>query len=289
MGETITFGELGMKTMKPIGFAMVVIGAAWWVLAAGAAEPSTQPASQPSTQPAKELTLDLGNKVTMKLTLIPSGKFMMGSSENEEDRVGKEDPQHEVTISKAFYIGAYDVTQEQYERIMGKNPSNFKGAQNPVESVSWDDAAEFCKKLSQTSGKTVRLPTEAQWEYACRAGSKTRFGYGDDPDYTKLGDYAWYAVNSESKTHPVGQKKPNDWGLYDMHGKVFQWCSDWYADSYANANNTDPQGPGSGSRRVLRGGGWGGNPRFCRSAHRGRFTPVGRYDFIGFRVCVDLK
>jgi formylglycine-generating enzyme required for sulfatase activity len=157
-----------------------------------------------------------------------------------------------------------------------------------VENVSWDDAVEFCRKLSQASGKTVRLPTEAQWEYACRAGSKTRFSYGDDPDYSKLGDYAWYTANSESKTHPVGQKRPNEWGLYDMHGNVWQWCSDWYADSYANANNTDPQGPDSGSVRVLRGGGWGVTPQFCRSASRDWFAPVGR-SYGGFRVSVDSK
>ena len=190
----------------------------------------------------------------MKLALIPSGKFMMGSPKDEKDRLDNEGPQREVTISKAFYMGVYAVTQEQYERIMGENPSYFKGGQNPVETVSWDDAVEFCKKLSQKSSKAVSLPTEAQWEYACRAGSTTRFSYGDDDD--KLGDYAWYGKNSGSKTHPVGQKKPNAWGLYDMHGNAWQWCSDWYADTYANANKTDPTGPAFGelpraARRLL--------------------------------------
>jgi formylglycine-generating enzyme required for sulfatase activity len=225
----------------------------------------------------------------MKLVLIPAGKFLMGSPEDEKDRLENEGPRHEVTISKAFHIGAYDVTQEQYERIMGTNPSQFKGAQNPVENVSWDDAAEFCKKLSQATGKTVRLPTEAQWEYACRAGSKTRFSYGDDPDYANLGDYAWYNANSESKTHPVGQKKPNAWGLYDVHGNVWQWCSDWYADSYANANNTNPEGPGTGSNRVLRGGSWDYTPQRCRSALRYWFAPDFRSTLFGFRVVVDSE
>jgi formylglycine-generating enzyme required for sulfatase activity len=238
---------------------------------------------------AKELSLDLGNNVSMKLVLIPSGKFMMGSPENEKDRISDEGPQHEVTITKAFYIGAYDVTQEQYERIMGNNPRGFKGAHNPVENVSWDDAVEFCKKLSQETGKTVRLPTEAQWEYACRAGSKTRFSYGDDSDYSNLGDYAWYNKNSNGQTHPVGQKKPNAWGLYDMHGNVWQWCSDWDVNSNANANNTNPQGSDSGSPRVLRGGGWDGDPRRCRSAGRGGNVPDDRSDDSGFRVVVDLK
>ena len=252
------------------------------------AAPSTQPTSGPASQPVKELTLDLGNKVTMKLVSIPSGKFMMGSPASEKDRFDSEGPQHEVTISKAFYMGGYSVTQEQYEQIMGKNPSQFKGAQNPVENVSWDDAVEFCKKLSQKTGKTVRLPTEAEWEYACRAGSKTRFSYGDDNDYANLGDYAWYDKNSDKKTHPVGQKKPNAWGLYDMHGNVWQWCSDWY-DSYANAKNTDPQGPASGTSRVLRGGSWYNLPQNCRSARRSWNDPDDRFHNFGFRVVVDLK
>ncbi len=220
----------------------------------------------------------------MKLALIPSGKFMMGSPKDEKDRLDNEGPQREVTISKAFYMGVYAVTQEQYERIMGENPSYFKGGQNPVETVSWDDAVEFCKKLSQKSSKAVSLPTEAQWEYACRAGSTTRFSYGDDDD--KLGDYAWYGKNSGSKTHPVGQKKPNAWGLYDMHGNAWQWCSDWYADTYANANKTDPTGPAFGELRVLRGGCWENNPWTCRSAYRGTINPAGGHIRFGFRVVV---
>jgi formylglycine-generating enzyme required for sulfatase activity len=237
---------------------------------------------------AEQAALGRAVLTSMKLVLIPAGKFMMGSPENEKDRGGNEGPQREVTISKAFHIGAYDVTQEQYERIMGNNPSNFKGAQNPVESVSWHDAAEFCRKLSQASGKTVRLPTEAQWEYASRAGTKTRFSYGDDNDYSHLGEYAWYGANSEAKTHPVGQKKPNPWGLYDMNGNVWQWCADWYADTYADAKVTDPTGPASGTRRVLRGGSRGANARGCRCADRWG-VPDGLSDSSGFRVVVDLE
>ena len=272
---------------KTIGIAMIVIGATWWMLAAGEASPLSQPATQPSSQPAKELTLDLGNKVTMKLVQITAGKFMMGSPDGEKDRSKDESPQREVTISKPFYMGVYEVTQEQYEQVMGTNPSNFKGATNPVEQVSWYDAVEFCRKLSQKTGKTVRLPTEAQWEYACRAGSGTRFSF-DDED-TDLSSYAWYSGNSGNTTHAVGQKKPNAFGLYDMHGNVWEWCADWYVGSYANANNTDPTGPGSGSRRVLRGGCWCHNPNRCRSAYRSRITPDGQYSFLGFRISVDLK
>ncbi|MEI7835470.1 MAG: formylglycine-generating enzyme family protein [Planctomycetota bacterium] len=256
-------------------------------LAAPTSLPASDAASRPTTRPSlpKELTLDLGKGVTMNLAMIPAGEFLMGSRDAENGRGRDEGPQRQVTISKAFYMGRYEVTQEQYEAVMGANPSHFKGAQNPVEMVSWHVAVEFCKKLSQKTGKTAGLPTEAQWEYACRAGTKTSFEFGDDD--TNLHDYAWYWVNSESKTHPVGQKKPNAWGLYDMPGNVWEWCSDWHADSYANAGTSDPQGPGSGTNRVLRGGSWHSNPRYCRSASRLRDTPDFRFGLIGFRVAVD--
>ena len=251
----------------------------------------------PATQPAKELTLDLGNNISMKLVLLPAGKFMMGSPDTEKDHERNEGPQHEVTISKPFYMGVYEVTQEQYEAVMGKNPSSFKGAQKPVETVFWNDAVEFCKKLSQKTGKTVSLPTEAQWEHACRAGSKTRFYYGNDNDHANLGDYAWYQKKyGEGETHAVGQKKSNAFGLYDMHGNVLEWCADWYdehEEDYANADKTDPTGPAIGSGRVLRGGSWIHLPRYCRSASRFRYAPRrGRDDidqkfhYFGFRVVV---
>ena len=235
----------------------------------------------------KLLTLELGNGVAMRLVLIPAGKFLMGSPKTEtgQNKDEREGPQHEVTISKAFYMGLTEVTQEQYASVIGKNPSEFSGRTNPVEQVSWNEAVEFCRKLSQKTGKTVRLPTEAEWEYACRAGSKTRFHFGDaDED---LGKYAWYKANSNKKTHPVGKKKPNAWGLYDMYGNVREWCADWYADSYANAKPIDPQGPDSGSLRVLRGGGWIRTPAYCRSADRDWFQPVKRRSYDGFRVVVS--
>ncbi|MCY2930077.1 MAG: formylglycine-generating enzyme family protein [Planctomycetota bacterium] len=236
---------------------------------------------------ARWVRLDLGKGVVLKLVVIPAGKFTMGSPESEKDRGVSEGPPRAVTISKAFCLGVYEVTQEQYEAVMGANPSAFKGAKNPAEQVSWDDAVEFCKKLSAKTGKAARLPTEAQWEYACRAGGRTRFGFGETD--AALGEYAWCNTNSGGTTHPVGQKKPNAWGLYDMHGNVWEWCSDWYEESYANAGTRDPQGVASGTRRVLRGGCWGFYPQYCRSACRSWGTPPSRAAFCGFRVVVDAK
>jgi formylglycine-generating enzyme required for sulfatase activity len=168
---------------------------------------------------------------------------------------------------------------------MGKNPSEFKGATNPVEGLSWEDATEFCKKLSEKTRQTVRLPTEAEWEYACRAGTESAFSFGDD--LSALGDYAWWAGNSDKTTHPVGQKKPNSWGLYDMHGNVLEWCADWYGE-YPKGPATDPSGPATGDRRVLRGGGVGPQryrrPSMCVSRQR---RPVVPRQLRWFSLCCD--
>jgi len=176
----------------------------------------------------------------MKFKLIPAGKFTMGGLLPIEG-----DDAHEVTLTKPFKMGVHEVTQAQYEQVMGSNPSKFEGADNPVENVSWLEALEFCRKLSalpaeKAAGNVYRLPTEAEWEYACRAGTTTQFSFGDDD--SDLGDYAWYADNSDDKTHPVGSKQPNAWGLYDMHGNVWEWCLDWHGD-YPSGAVTDPTGP----------------------------------------------
>jgi len=155
-----------------------------------------------------------------------------------------------------------------------------------VETVSWSDAAEFCKKLSSKTSKAVRLPTEAEWEYACRAGTQTAFSFSDAP--SALGDCAWWALNSGETTHPVGQKKPNPWGLYDMHGNVWEWCADWEGD-YPKVAVTDPQGPASGASRVLRGSSWHGVPGNCRAAFRCGFSPGLRFNYLGFRVVVSVS
>ncbi|MDR1613594.1 MAG: formylglycine-generating enzyme family protein [Planctomycetota bacterium] len=235
-----------------------------------------------------KLALDCGGGVTLDLVRIPAGRFMMGSPSSKADR-SSDEVQHAVTLSRAFYMGIYEVTQAQWWAVMGNNPSRFKGDDNPVENVSWYDAMEFCRKLSSKSGKKVRLPTEAEWEYACRAGTATAFSTGE----TIRMDQANYNGNADfmkgieqGKTMRVGSFRANAWGLHDMHGNVFEWCSDWYGD-YDLAKAIDPQGVSSGSRRVVRGGSWFNIPWFCRSANRFRIEPGGRLGDIGFRVVLD--
>ena len=214
----------------------------------------------------------------MEFVLVPAGEFMMGSEKGASD----EEPVHRVRITKAFYLGKYEVTQRVYAEAAGKNPSRFKGERNPVECVSWQNATGFCKQLSDRWGVDVRLPTEAEWEYACRAGTGTRFSFGDQ--YSQIGKYGWYEINSGGKAHAVGGKRPNPWGLYDMHGNVWEWCWDGLR-RYDSAPRTDPRGPASGSR-ALRGGSCDDDLRHCRSAYRCGNDPAGTCYGIGFRVFV---
>ena len=235
----------------------------------------------------KMLTLDLGGGVTINLVLIRAGKFLMGSPPSEKHHNPNEAPQHEVSISTPFYLGVTEVTQEQYAAVVDQNPRKFKGPKTPAEQVSWTDAVAFCKAVSKKARRTVRLPTEAEWEYSCRAGTQTRFYYGDDPDYRKVGYHAWYKDTSSGKTHPVGQKKPNAWGLYDMHGNVWEWCSDWYdKEFYAKGKKVDPENTTTTKMHVLRGGSWYEGPWVSRSASR--ITGKAGWGIIGFRVVVSL-
>ena len=223
---------------------------------------------------------------------LPAGQFTMGSPATEVDRVSNEGPQTRVTLSRGFYLGRYEVTQGEYLSVIGSNPSYFTGDTNrPVEQVNWTEANNYCGQLTARersagrlpAGWAYRLPTEAEWEYASRAGSTNRFSYGDDPGYTQLGNHAWYNANSGSASHTVGGKLPNPWGLYDMSGNVWEWCSDWYG-TYPGGNVTDPSGSVSGSGRVFRGGGWYGGADYCRSASRDYCDPAYRLGGLGFRV-----
>ncbi|AUT03409.1 protein kinase [Nostoc sp. CENA543] len=252
---------------------------------------------------ARYFTEDLGNGVTLEMVQIPGGTFTMGSPETEKDRDSDESPQRQVTVP-GFFMGKYEITQEQYQAIMGKNPSNFKGDKRPVEQVSWDDAVEFCEKLSQKTGKTYRLPSETEWEYACRAGTTTPFYFGETIT-TDLANYRgtdWTIVNRTYSTYsgnygngpkglyrqqttPVGSFPPNTFGLYDMHGNVWEWCQDNYHDNY-NGAPTDGSvwANNDNFSRLLRGGSWDVTPGFCRSADRDRFTSEYRLNYMGFRV-----
>ena len=231
-------------------------------------EASTIPAQQLMISTAeKELMADLGKGVKLEMVRIPAGEFMMGSRDSDDCADDTEKPQHRVSITKPFYLGKCLVTQEQWKAAMGNNPSNFKGPKNPVEMVSWDDCQQFLEKLNTkigTQGWKFVLPSEAQWEYACRAGSTTRYCFGDD--HSGLDEYAWYGANSGKKTHPVGEKKANAWGLYDMHGNVWEWCQDWY--DRANYKESPVGPPGPTGNRVQRGGSWEYPEGLCRSANR---------------------
>ena len=237
------------------------------------------------------------NSIGMDLVLIPAGEFQMGSGisaaevarrfDSKASYFEDEHPQHTVKISRPYYLSTTEVTQGQYEAVMGKNPSRYKGKDLPVETVSWEEAVEFCKRLSANGKKGYRLPTEAEWEYACRAGSKTVFGFGDS--HKSLGDYAWYSENMKGlTTAAVATKKPNAWGLYDMHGNVFEWCSDWHGD-YSSKTVVDPTGPTAGDFLVIRGGGWFSPARGCRSARRLRDWPADRSHRLGFRVALPSQ
>jgi len=229
---------------------------------------------------------------------IPAGTFLMGSDKTAEelseiygDRVfyfQSEQPQHEVTISQGFWLGKFEVTQAQWRAVMGGNPSYDVGDNLPVEQVSWNECLEFIERLNALGEGVFRLPTEAEWEYACRAGTTTEFSFGDDLDL--LDAYCWYFTNSGYRTHPVGGKSPNPWGLYDMHGNVFEWCKDWYgSEYYAAAPPLDPQGPDDGKYRVRRGGTFARTDSFCRSAFRFWNGPNDHLSNTGLRLVCEIE
>jgi formylglycine-generating enzyme required for sulfatase activity len=286
-------------------------------------------AKDPHGNPVKKGTdaktgwpLEIRHKATgMHLVFVPAGEFQMGSADGQEH----EKPVHKVRITKPFYMGKYEVTQAEWQKVMGlpaapgtaqarNNPSNSKGDSNPVETVSWDECQEFMRKLNEpvrsvrhggsssavgtprgkeppeggTTSLEFSLPTDAQWEYACRAGTESKFSFGDGDG--ALGEHAWYDENSGKKTHPVGGKKPNAWGLYDMHGNVWEWCSDWYDRGYyGESPESDPTGPADGSNRVVRGGGWDATANYCRSACRYYNSPGRGTVNLGCRAVLRLN
>jgi formylglycine-generating enzyme required for sulfatase activity len=269
----------------------------------------------PTVQERKQATRqrNIVNSIGMKLALVEPGIFLMGSPPSETER-NDDEHQHEVEITQSFYAGIYPVTQEQYQRVMSKNPSHFsstgsgkdkvKGLDTrsfPVESVSWEEAVGFCRRLSELPDETVnerlyRLPTEAEWEYICRGGPFFKnpsppfhFGNSLSPTQANFNDNYPYGGTAKGaypeRTTKVGSYPPNPLGLYDLHGNVWEWCADWFdAEHYKRSIRQDPQGPENGERRVLRGGSWNTNGRFCRAACRGNVAPSGRFYINGFRV-----
>ncbi|OBQ23837.1 MAG: serine/threonine protein kinase [Anabaena sp. WA113] len=267
--------------------------------------PPTNPPKPPTNinvniNPQSSFTEDLGNGVKLEMIAIPGGTFLMGSSENESERRDDESPQHQVTVP-SFFMGKYPLTQAQYQAIMGKNPAYFKGNNRPVENVSWDDAVRFCQKLSQRTGKNYRLPSEAEWEYACRAGTKTPFSFGDNITT----DLVNYNGNYPYKSAPKGEYReqttdvgtfpptfpPNPFGLYDMHGNVWEWCEDDWHENYIDApTDGSAWNSQSGSNtKLLRGGSWSHDARACRSAYRLGFSRDLRYSGCGFRVVSSFR
>ena len=252
-----------------------------------------------------------GTDITLDLVLIKSGMFEKGSSEEDEEADDDEVPLQTVIFSRPFYVGKYEITQAQWQAVMGGNPSYFTGATRPVEQVSWYDCLRFCNRLSLELGYPssydertwestplaggIRLPTEAEWEYVCRAGETTRYSFGDDE--SELESAAWFDESSGAMTHPVGSRQPNSWGLYDVHGNVYEWCYDWYRESpepedgdneYDDEEEDSWEDEEEETGRIIRGGGLGSYYYDCRSANRGYADPIGEYDDIGFRVVLPV-
>lgn len=269
--------------------------------------PSAEPAQTAGGNSSDNKLVE--NSIGMRFAHVSRGAFLMGASSDEEGfEVGEQ--QHTVTLSRDFHLGVFEVTQAQYKKVIGENPSYFQGdklavrdpktgqvikdvdsSNHPVDNISHDNAVEFCRRLSalpeeQAAGRRYRLPTEAEWEYACRATASTVYDFGND--VSRLSVSAWYDANSGEITHPVGSKQPNKFGVYDMHGNVWEWCSDWHdVWYYANSPGTDPMGPDSGTYRILRGGSGFSGPDFCRCAYRLASTPDNVNNFYGFRVVLE--
>lgn len=222
------------------------------------------------------------NGIKYNMVWVDGGTFRMGATSEQGSEISDEKPVHSVTLS-GYYIGKTEVTQALWQAVMGSNPSEFKGDNRPVESVSWDDCQEFIRKLNALTGQNFRLPTEAEWEFACRGGNNSRGYKYSGSNY--IDNVAWYDGNSGDKTHPVATKSPNELGIYDMSGNVWEWCADWYGD-YSSGRQTNPKGPYGGSGRVLRGGSWIIIAGCCRSSYRDGYIPTYRFNSLGLRLAL---
>ncbi|PON14518.1 formylglycine-generating enzyme family protein [Candidatus Entotheonella serta] len=275
----MAFGQLQRRNDSFVWLKgeVIVMGIRWLII--GLVGLSVMPAAM-AQQADHPLPKTWRNSIGMEFVLIPAGTFEMGASDVNAD--SDEQPVHRVTISRAFYLSTYEVTQRQWLAVMDDNPSFFKGTDMPVESLPWYDAKLFIHRLNQREKTgSYRLPTEAEWEYAARAGTQTVYSFGDDVH--QLPTYAWFAGNAAKQPHAVGQHPPNSWGLYDMHGNVWEWGQDSYSP-YSPQAVTDPVGPEDVSHRIIRGGSWLDTAEKCRSSYRLYRHPIDRDGTIGFRL-----
>ena len=246
--------------------------------------PVQVPAVPSNTISDDAITIPVKDGICIEMVKVEGGTFMMGATSEMKNPNSNEKPVHQVTLTNDYYMGKYEVTQALWQAVMGSNPSEYKGDNLPVETVSWNDCQKFISKLNSLTGRMFRLPTEAEWEYAARGGKESR-GYQYSGS-SNISDVAWYDENSGSKTHPVGTKQANELGIYDMTGNVWEWCSDWYS-SYSSSSQTNPTGSDSGSARVSRGGGWNCNASYCRLSVRFYYTPDFRLDILGLRLALS--
>ena len=247
--------------------------------------PVQVPAVPSNTISDDAITIPVKDGICIEMVKVEGGTFMMGATSEMKNPNSNEKPVHQVTLTNDYYMGKYEVTQALWQAVMGSNPSEYKGDNFPVETVSWNDCQKFISKLNSLTGRMFRLPTEAEWEYAARGGKESR-GYQYSGS-SNISDVAWYDENSGSKTHPVGTKQANELGIYDMTGNVWEWCSDWYS-SYSSSSQTNPTGSDSGSARVSRGGGWFNDASYCRLSVRFYYTPDFRLDILGLRLALSV-
>ena len=279
-------GTVKLKASAPSNLQITLTKEAMSTQQSTVSQPAVvqQPVVQTPVTNGDNISIPVKDGISIDMVRVEAGTFTMGATAEMKDPYGDEKPTHQVTLTNDYYIGKYEVTQALWKAVMGKNPSNFKGDNLPVETVTWNDCQKFISKLNRITGKKFRRPTEAEWEYAARGGNKSR-GYQYSGS-NNLSDVAWYEDNSDSKTHAVGSKQANELGIYDMSCNVREWCQDWYG-SYSSSSQVNPIGANSGYHRVCRGGGWYFTARNCRSSYRNSISPDGRgYDF-GLRLVLS--
>ncbi len=279
-------GTVKLKTSAPSNLQITLTKEAVSTQQSIVSQPTVaeQPVAQPTVVNSDHISIPVKDGISIDMVRVEAGTFTMGATAEMEDPYDDEKPTHQVTLTNDYYIGKYEVTQALWKAVMGKKPSKFKGDNLPVENVSWDDCQEFISQLNRITGKTFRLPTEAEWEYAARGGKKSRgYQYSGSND---ISDVAWYDGNSGNKTHAVGSKQANELGIYDMSGNVWEWCQDWHG-SYSSSSQTNPIGVKSGSYRVIRGEGWFSGARICRSSYRDGRLPYASSRDQGLRLVLS--